>query len=130
MQGKSCLSDAICFVKKTAGKDPHTLQEMPITAVALKPCASGSFRGAVTKGCVGLAPVTAVPGAFAAQAGTPEDQQPNQVIEGTFSTIQSKIRNGLTLNGAKRVKLTTRCTLQCQAHTATSITQQVHPDSC
>ena len=55
---------------------PHTLQEMPITAVALKPCKRGSLRGAVTKGCAGLAPATAaVPGAFAAQDGTPTGYQ-------------------------------------------------------
>ena len=39
-----------------------------MTAVALKPCARGSFSGAVTKGCAGLAPpAAAAPGAFAAQ---------------------------------------------------------------
>ena len=57
-------------------EDLHTLQEMPITAVALKPCERGSLRGAVTKGCAGLAPATAaVPGAFAAQDGTPTGYQ-------------------------------------------------------
>lgn len=41
-----------------------TLQEMPMTAVALKPCAKGSFSGAVTKGCAGLAPPAAAAGTW------------------------------------------------------------------
>ncbi len=45
---------------------------MPMTAVALKPCASGSFRGAVIRAGAGLAPATApVTGAFPGHAGGP-----------------------------------------------------------
>ena len=63
---------------------------MPMTAVALKPCARGSFSWALTKGCAGLAPAAAavVLGAFAAQDGAVAPAQKGAVIIARRAMLQ------------------------------------------